>query len=79
MTKAKAPPKSERPLTIGPVEGPEPPFPLRFRGPIIKGFGRGSKEVRSQFFLGRLGLLLLVLGEEAGLFFHQSSWTRRDR
>ncbi|KAF2009628.1 riboflavin kinase [Aaosphaeria arxii CBS 175.79] len=31
-----------------PIAGPdtvEPPFPLRLRGPVIKGFGRGSKEL----------------------------------
>lgn len=30
----------------GPDTGPEPPFPIRMSGPVIKGFGRGSKEVR---------------------------------
>lgn len=29
----------------GPESGPEPPFPIRISGPIIKGFGRGSKDV----------------------------------
>lgn len=29
----------------GPDEGPEPPFPLRLNGEVIKGFGRGSGEV----------------------------------
>ncbi|KAF2641109.1 riboflavin kinase [Massarina eburnea CBS 473.64] len=31
-----------------PIAGPdkvEPPFPLKLRGPVIKGFGRGSKEL----------------------------------
>ncbi|KAH3966934.1 flavin mononucleotide kinase [Parastagonospora nodorum] len=31
-----------------PIAGPDtpaPPFPLRLRGPVIKGFGRGSKEL----------------------------------
>lgn len=31
-----------------PIAGPdtvEPPFPLKVRGPVIKGFGRGSKEL----------------------------------
>ncbi|KAF1813452.1 riboflavin kinase [Eremomyces bilateralis CBS 781.70] len=31
-----------------PIAGPDkvgPPFPLRIRGPVIKGFGRGSKEL----------------------------------
>jgi len=39
-------PATERPLTAGPVEGPEKPFPLRLSGPVIKGFGRGSKELQ---------------------------------
>ena len=30
---------------IGPTPGPEPPFPLRIEGPVIKGFGRGSREL----------------------------------
>lgn len=29
----------------GPESGPEAPFPIRLQGPVIKGFGRGSKEV----------------------------------
>lgn len=29
----------------GPESGPEAPFPLRLSGPVIKGFGRGSKDV----------------------------------
>ncbi|KAF8533453.1 hypothetical protein BDD12DRAFT_760814 [Trichophaea hybrida] len=39
-------PASERPLIAGPETGPEPPFPLRLSGPVIKGFGRGSKELQ---------------------------------
>jgi len=39
-------PATERPLTAGPAEGPENPFPLRLSGPVIKGFGRGSKELQ---------------------------------
>lgn len=30
---------------VGRPEGPEHPFPIRLAGPIIQGFGRGSKEV----------------------------------
>jgi hypothetical protein len=30
----------------GPDAGPEPPYPVRLSGPVIKGFGRGSKDVR---------------------------------
>jgi len=29
----------------GPESGPEMPFPIKLQGPVIKGFGRGSKEV----------------------------------
>lgn len=39
-------PATERPLTVGPVNGPSLPFPLRLSGPVIKGFGRGSKELQ---------------------------------
>ncbi|KAM0723716.1 hypothetical protein Q7P37_000706 [Cladosporium fusiforme] len=31
--------------TAGPDAGPEKPFPLRLDGKVIKGFGRGSKEL----------------------------------
>ncbi|CAN8098190.1 unnamed protein product [Discula destructiva] len=34
-----------RPLIVGPESGPEPPFPLQMEGKVIKGFGRGSKEL----------------------------------
>lgn len=34
-----------RPEIAGPDKGPEPPFPIRLSGPIIKGFGRGSSEL----------------------------------
>ncbi|KAJ4419748.1 riboflavin kinase [Gnomoniopsis sp. IMI 355080] len=36
---------SKRPLVVGPESGPEPPFPLQMEGKVIKGFGRGSKEL----------------------------------
>lgn len=35
----------------GPESGPETPFPIKLRGPVIKGFGRGSKEVCTLFVL----------------------------
>ena len=38
-------PSEPRPLTAGPDEGPKHPFPLKLNGKVIKGFGRGSKEV----------------------------------
>ena len=34
-----------RPMVVGPESGPEAPYPLRLEGPVVKGFGRGSKEV----------------------------------
>ncbi|KAF3761527.1 riboflavin kinase [Cryphonectria parasitica EP155] len=34
-----------RPLLVGPDSGPETPFPLQMEGKVIKGFGRGSKEL----------------------------------
>ncbi|ROW03287.1 hypothetical protein VSDG_01310 [Cytospora chrysosperma] len=34
-----------RPVIVGPDSGPEPPFPLQMEGKVIKGFGRGSKEL----------------------------------
>ncbi|KAK4222096.1 riboflavin kinase [Podospora fimiseda] len=36
---------SSRPLLIGDPSGPSAPFPLRMSGPVIAGFGRGSKEL----------------------------------
>lgn len=41
-------PDGPRPLVVGPDTGPEPPYPLRLNGKVIKGFGRGSSEVRIQ-------------------------------
>ena len=35
----------------GPEAGPEPPFPIWMHGPVIKGFGRGSREVSFSFTL----------------------------
>jgi hypothetical protein len=35
---------NERPLIVGP-DSPEAPFPIYLKGPVIKGFGRGSKEL----------------------------------
>jgi hypothetical protein len=37
-----------RPLVAGPASGPQPPFPLQMEGKVIKGFGRGSKEVSTR-------------------------------
>ncbi|KAI5855454.1 hypothetical protein BZA05DRAFT_240226 [Tricharina praecox] len=38
--------RAPRPTVAGPEFGPESPFPLRLSGPVIKGFGRGSKELQ---------------------------------
>lgn len=38
-------PDKQRDPVAGPDSGPEPPFPVRISGPVIKGFGRGSKDV----------------------------------
>lgn len=43
-------PDGPRDPTAGPDSGPEAPFPLRLDGKVIKGFGRGSKEVCCLFF-----------------------------
>ncbi|EFX01097.1 riboflavin kinase [Grosmannia clavigera kw1407] len=36
---------TSRPTIVGSEAGPEPPYPVRMEGPVIKGFGRGSKEL----------------------------------
>jgi hypothetical protein len=38
-------PDGHRDTFAGLESGPESPFPIRIEGPIVKGFGRGSKEV----------------------------------
>lgn len=38
-------PDGPRDTIVGPDSGPEPPFPLKLNGEVVKGFGRGSKEV----------------------------------
>lgn len=38
-------PDGERDAVAGPESGPEPPYPLKLNGKVIKGFGRGSSEV----------------------------------
>jgi hypothetical protein len=39
-------PDGPRDPIAGP-ETPQPPFPIKLRGPVVKGFGRGSKEVQT--------------------------------
>lgn len=41
----------KRDAIIGLDSGPEPQFPLRIGGQVLHGFGRGSKEVCSNFFI----------------------------
>ncbi|EER39230.1 riboflavin kinase [Histoplasma capsulatum H143] len=38
-------PGGPRDPVAGPDSGPAPPYPMRLSGPVIKGFGRGSKEL----------------------------------
>ncbi|KAJ5150875.1 Riboflavin kinase [Penicillium canariense] len=38
-------PDKPRDPVAGPDAGPEPPYPVRLSGPVIKGFGRGSKDL----------------------------------
>jgi hypothetical protein len=48
--KKMPPPSGAREPIVGPEKGPESPFPVKVSGPVIKGFGRGSKEVRMLWF-----------------------------
>lgn len=41
---------TKRPLIVGPESGPDAPYPLQMEGKVIKGFGRGSKEVSERYF-----------------------------
>lgn len=38
-------PNRPRSPLAGPSTGPAPPFPIPLSGPIVRGFGRGSKEL----------------------------------
>ncbi|RMZ89870.1 hypothetical protein DV736_g2906, partial [Chaetothyriales sp. CBS 134916] len=38
-------PRGPRDPVVGPDSGPETPFPIMLSGPVIKGFGRGSREL----------------------------------
>lgn len=38
-------PNRNRSPVAGPVTGPTTPFPIQLSGPVVKGFGRGSKEL----------------------------------
>lgn len=37
--------KTVRPLAVGPSSGPQQPYPLQMEGKVIKGYGRGSKDL----------------------------------
>lgn len=39
-------PDGPREPVAGPDAGPQAPYPIRVAGPVIKGYGRGSKEVK---------------------------------
>jgi hypothetical protein len=52
-------PDGPRDPVAGPDSGPEPPFPLRLGGEVIKGFGRGGKEVGIGILYIRTPYLLL--------------------
>lgn len=56
-------PTGPRDPIAGP-DTPQPPFPLKIRGPVIKGFGRGSREVQSynRFLSLKFMLINLQLG-----------------
>jgi len=47
---AMRPDVSRDPMT-GPDSGPQEPFPIKLSGPVVRGFGRGSKEVRPYLHL----------------------------
>jgi len=38
-------PPGPREQLAGPASGPTQPYPIRINGTVVKGFGRGSKEV----------------------------------
>jgi hypothetical protein len=62
-------PDGPRDPTAGPDSGPEAPFPLRLDGKVIKGFGRGSKEVCDL----SSGYLFVLIG------FPMTAWSTRTR
>ena len=54
-------PDKHRELVVGPDTGPEAPFPLRLNGKVVKGFGRGSKEVGMKFPISADALFVVVV------------------
>ena len=64
-------------LPAGPNGGPAPPFPLHIKGPVVKGFGRGSKELHIP--TANIPVEGLAVGHcksvESGVYF---GWARLD-
>ena len=56
-------PTGERPKIVGPEDGPEDPFPIFVSGPVIQGFGRGSKEVRL-IFIQHPSIQVVIIRQE---------------
>ena len=44
-------PDGPRDPVAGPNGGPEAPYPIKMYGPVIRGFGRGGKEVSQRVVL----------------------------
>lgn len=66
---------TSRPLIVGPESGPEAPFPLQMEGKVIKGFGRGSKDVSILLFhilSGYISCLYLCAPNHSSLLPNQS-------
>ena len=60
-------PAGDRPSTTGPETGPEPPYPIPLSGPVISGFGRGSKELGIP--TANLDSTGLPQGFESGIYY----------
>ena len=54
-------PDGPRDPIVGPDSGPEPPFPLKLNGEVVKGFGRGSKEVSTTSWPRKLTITMLQI------------------
>jgi hypothetical protein len=71
-------PDGPRDPTAGPDDGPEAPFPLRLDGKVIKGFGRGSKEVCDTVLLSFTSSIHDRFGKSSlELATYQPTWKRR--
>lgn len=58
-------PDGPRPTIVGNPDGPEPPYPLKLDGKVIKGFGRGSKDVSEEQIVLLYTLNLLYIADSA--------------